>query len=205
MPPSVPVGNTGTFTFDTGVRNAGETGSVINGTVTTGNPRFTCTAGCVYDRPSGGPLGLEAGAGPQLVTITFTPLVPGAQSTSVIFPGNSGVIPVVSGVAISPIQFSPSSPLNFGQVVITKNKTLTLRISNISGTPVTLTPTIPSGPFSCASCVFLTTLNGDASQNFPITFTAVASTTVTRTMALPRDLRSRQNRYHKWCRGNANV
>ena len=185
FPPSVIIGNTGTFTFAPGVQNTGETGSNIIGPVTTGGAPFACTSGCVYDSPAGAPLGLLAGSPAQPVTISFTPTVPGVFGTPVTFPGYGGAAPVVTGVAISQIQFSPPSPLDFGQVVITRSRTLTLRITNISSTlPATFTPTIPAGPFSCLSCISTTLVPGGYAD-FPITFTPVAPTAESRTMTLP--------------------
>jgi|GEM_PF-2649624 len=163
------------------VSNTGASGSLLSGVASSNDPHFVCAPSCSYANV---PVGT-----PTTINFVFVPTGPpfwsgGAILTFTNTQGASATVNPVIGVSLSPIQFSPMSPLDFGQVVISRPKTLSLRITNISDAAVTFTPTIPAGPFSCLSCISTTLVPGGYAD-FPITFTPVASTTVSRTMTLP--------------------
>jgi hypothetical protein len=181
--PNIPVGDIGNFSFT--VRNTGETGSVISGVVTAVDVHFTCVLGCTYDSPIGGAVGLNAGAPAQTVSIAFAPTAPGALVSAINFPGNAGVAPNVTGIGISPLVFAPS-PVSFGDVVITKSKTLKLRISNISSAIIApFALNLPAGPFTCDSGCASVGIAAGGYRDAVIRFTPIAPPGVmTRTITL---------------------
>jgi hypothetical protein len=166
------VGNTSTRTFT--VRNTGQTASQLTGAVTPSLPaEFYCTAGCTYTN-------LTPASADHFVTITFVPGAVGGRSGSVTFSGPAlgatcngipGNTCTMTGNGLTPILFTPD-PLNFGQVVITKKKTMLLNMRNISTSDITSAFRITGigGVFSCDSGCGYATLNAGASRSLSITF-----------------------------------
>jgi hypothetical protein len=170
---TIPVGSVSTLPFT--VSNTGPAGSLLSGVAQSSDPHFTCGATCAYNNvPSGGT---------ATVTFTYTPTGPpfASHSTTLTFTNTQGTsvtagIPgSVIGTAMSPIQFGPATGLDFGTVVIGRDKVMTITIRNLSTSLIpsfSLTSNAPvDAHFVCTSGCGAATLAAGATRTVTYTFT----------------------------------
>ncbi len=170
---SVPVGSTASIPFT--VTNSGPSGSLLSGVAQSSDPHFTCGSTCAYNNVPAG--------GTATVTFTYTPTGPpyASHSTTLTFTNTqgpsvtAGIPGSVVGTAVSPIQFGPATGLDFGTVVVGKDKVMTITIRNLSTSLIpafSLTSNAPVvSQFTCTSGCGSATLAAGATRTVTYTFT----------------------------------
>jgi Abnormal spindle-like microcephaly-assoc'd, ASPM-SPD-2-Hydin len=131
---------------------------------------------------SGTPCGGVLGAGLSCnVAVAFHPSIPGMMKGSVTFMDNASVntqLYNLTGKAVLPVTFNPTSLTFAAQTVGTTSLSKSLKLTNNQAVALTLTSLVASGQYTVAPGTCLTTVSAHGSCTFTVTFSPKQTGTI---------------------------